>query len=53
MPPDSVFNKIHFHFLSIDDLFFFKEGCIIDTCGVIYDEGEPRIYNMKDDDYFI
>ena len=53
MPPDSVFNKIHFHFLSIDDLFFFKEGCIIDTCGVIYDEGEPRIYNMKDGQKFM
>ena len=47
MPPDSVFNNIHFHFLTIEDLFFFKEGCLIDTCGVIYDEGEPRIYNMK------
>ena len=47
MPPDSVFNNIHFHFLTIEDLFFFKEGCVVDICGIIYDEGEPRIYNMK------
>lgn len=47
MAQDPVFNNIHFHFLTIEDLFFFKEGCIVDTCGVIYDEGEPRIYNMK------
>ena len=47
MPPDPVFNNIHFHFLSIDDLFFFKEGCIVDICGIIYDEGEARYFNMK------
>jgi hypothetical protein len=47
MAQDPVFNNIHFHFLTIEDLFFFKEGCVVDTCGVIYDEGEPRIYNMK------
>ena len=47
MPPDPVFNQIHFHFLTIDDLFFFKEGCTVDICGIIYDEGESRYYNMK------
>lgn len=47
MPDDSIFNNIHFHFLNIEDLFYFKEGCIIDTCGIIYDEGESRIFNMK------
>ena len=47
MPPDSVFNNIHFHFLLIEDLFFFKNGCVVDICGIIYDEGEPRYYNMK------
>ena len=47
MPPDPVFNNIHFHFLTIDDLFFFKEGCIVDICGIIYDEGEARYFNMK------
>ena len=53
MPQDSVFNNIHFHFLMIEDLFFFKEGCIVDTCGIIYDEGEPRIYNMKNGQKFM
>ena len=53
MPQDSVFNNIHFHFLTIEDLFFFKEGCIVDTCGIIYDEGEPRIYNMKNGQKFM
>ena len=46
MPPDPVFNNIHFHFLKIDELFFFKEKCIVDICGIIYDEGESRYYNM-------
>ena len=53
MPPDHVFNKIHFHFLKIDDLSFFREGCLIDTCGIIYDEGEPRLYNMKKGQFFM
>ena len=47
MPPDPVFNNIHFHFLTIDDLFFFKERCMVDICGIIYDEGEARYFNMK------
>ena len=48
MPPDPIFNNIHFHFLTIDDLFYFKENCIADICGIIYDEGEARYFNMKD-----
>lgn len=47
MPDDIIFNKINFHFLTIEELFYFRENCIVDICGIIYDEGEPRIYNMK------
>ena len=47
MPPDSVFNKVHFHFLNIEDLFYFKEGTIVDICGVIYDEGKIEIIKTK------
>jgi hypothetical protein len=47
MPQDSVFNEIHFHFLSIDELLYFKEGTIIDICGIIYDEGRIDIYKTR------
>ena len=47
MPQDSVFNEIHFHFLSIDELLYFKEGTIIDVCGIIYDEGRIDIYKTR------
>lgn len=47
MPPDSVFNTVHFHFLKIEDLFYFKEGTIIDICGIIYDEGKTEIIKTK------
>lgn len=53
MPQDSVFNNIHFHFLTLGDIFFFKEGCVVDICGIIYDEGEPRYYNMKNGQNFM
>ena len=46
MPPDDIFNEIHFHLLKIEDIMFFKEGCLIDTCGIIYDEGELKLYQM-------
>lgn len=42
-PPDSIFNQIQFHCLMIDELFYFKEGTIIDICGIIYDEGKTEI----------
>ena len=42
MPPDPIFNSFTFHFLSIDELFFFKTGTIIDICGIIYDGGKTE-----------
>ena len=47
MPPDSIFNKIHFHFLTIEDIFYFKEGTIIDICGIIYNEGNREIIKTR------
>ena len=40
MPPDPIFNQTNFRFLSIEELFFFKKGTVIDICGIIYDEGK-------------
>ena len=47
LPPDSIFNNIHFHFLSIDELFYFREGTIVDVCGIIYEEGKIEIVNTR------
>ena len=46
-PPDPIFNEIHFHLLTINDLFYFKEGTIIDICGIIYNEGKSEITRTK------
>ena len=46
-PPDPIFNEIHFHLLNIGDLFYFKEGTIIDICGIIYNEGKSEITKTK------
>ena len=40
MPPDPAFNKIHFNFINLEDLFYFKPNTILDICGIIYDEGK-------------
>ena len=42
MPHDPIFNSTTFHFLSIEELFFFKTGTIVDICGIIYDGGKPE-----------
>ena len=47
MPPDSIFNKINFHCLTIDDLFYFKEGTIIDICGIIFNEAKLDIIKTR------
>ena len=47
MPPDPCFNNIHFNFINIEDLFYFKEGTIIDICGIIYDGGKTEIIKTK------
>lgn len=47
LPPDSIFNNIHFHFLAIDELFYFREGTIVDVCGIIYEEGKIEVVNTK------
>ena len=47
MPNDAIFSQFFFHFLSIAELFYFKQGTIVDVCGVIYDEGIPQITRTK------
>lgn len=47
LPPDSIFNNIHFHFLNIDELFYFREGTIVDVCGIICEEGKIEVLNTK------
>ena len=47
MPQDSVFNKIQFHFFNINELYYFKEGLLVDICGIIYDEGKIEIIKTK------
>ena len=47
LPPDSIFNNIHFHFLNIDELFYFREGTIVDVCGIIYEEGKIEVLNTR------
>ena len=47
MPLDQAFNKIHFNFINIEDLFYFKKDTILDICGIIYDEGKIEIIRTK------
>ena len=47
MPPDPDFNKIHFNFINIEDLFYFKPNTVLDICGIIYDEGKLEIVRTR------
>ena len=47
MPQDSIFNKIQFHFFNINELYYFKEGLLVDICGIIYDEGRIEVIKTK------